>query len=192
MKTSVLSFAIALILSACTHQKEAHVAKNDTPVPREATGDGRGADIGPATPATAWTPPKTEPGEDGWERYVDAPTLTPATATGFTPGFDTPEGALLSFYASRMRGDDAWRLALADDKTPHVGPGDLARLNRKLDNSKDWRYLEVRLVGKKADDEELWIKIHMKVEIGGKLDDGEDEATLMKVNGRWYVLSIPT
>jgi hypothetical protein len=171
---------------ACTTQKESHVPKNETPTPLEATG------VTPAPPAAPWTPPKTEPGADGWERYVDVPTLTPATAAGFTPGFDTPEGALLSFYASRMRGDDAWRSALADEKNPAFGPGDLARLNRKLDNSRDWKYLEVRLVGKKSKDEELWIKIHMKIEIGGQIDGGEDEATLVSVGGRWYVLSIPT
>jgi len=188
---SVVCISCTLFLMACTNPKEAHVPKNDTPPPREAVTTG--PVTGPVTgPATAWTPPKTEPGADGWERYVDAPTLTPATAVGFTPGFDTPEGALLSFYASRMRGDDAWRSALADEKNPAFGPGDLARLNRKLDNSKDWKYLEVRLVGKKPDDEELWIKIYMKVGIGGKIDDGEDEATLVLVGGRWYVLSIPT
>lgn len=172
--------------TACTRQKESHVPRNDTPAPLETTG------VGPSPATPAWTPPKTHPGDDGWERYVDAPTLTPTTAAGFTPGFDTPEGALLSFYASRMRGDDAWRSALANEKTPAFGPGDLARLERKLEKSKDWKYLEVRLVGKKSKDEELWIKIYMKVEIGGQLDGGEDEATLVFVDGRWYVFSIPT
>ena len=187
----IASWIILMVtLMACTNQKEAHVPKNDTPPLRETVTTGPAA--GPATGNSAWAPPKTEPGDDGWERYVDAPTLTPATAAGFTPGFDTPEGALLSFYASRMRGDDAWRSALADEKNPAFGPGDLARLNRKLDKSRDWKYLEVRLVGKKPDDEELWIKIYMKVEIGGQLDDGEDEATLVRVGGRWYVLAIPT
>ncbi len=184
---SVLLWILFPALAACTNQKEAHVPKNDTPPPREAT-----VVTPPGPTAAAWTPPKTEPGDDGWERYVDAPSLTPATAAGFTPGFDTPEGALLSFYASKMRGDDAWRAALADGKNPAFGKGDLDRLNRKLDHSKDWKYLEVRLVGKKSKDEELWIKIYMKIEFNGKLDDGEDEATLVNVGGRWYVLSIPT
>lgn len=185
MKTAFW-FILSVTLGACAGQKEVHVAKDDPPTPREMTG------VGPAPATPAWTPPKTAPGDDGWETYVDAPTLTPATAAGFTPGFDTPEGALLSFYASRMRGDDAWRSALADEKTPAIGPGDLARLNRKLDHSQNWKYLEIRLVGKKSKDEELWIKIYLKVQIGRKLDGGEDEATLVFVGGRWYVVSIPT
>jgi len=187
MQKSIFLF-LTLLHFGCSNQREANVPKNDTPLPRELTIPAPAS--GPRT--AAWTPPATRPGDDGWEMYLDAQTLTPQTAAAFRPGFETPEAALLSFYASRMRGDDDWKQALAAEGNPAFADGDLKRLGRKLEKAKDWKYLEVRLIGKKPNDEELYVKVFMKIAIGSEVEDGTDEATLVQVGGRWYVLAIPT
>ena len=57
------------------------------------------------------------------------------------PGDASPEAAVMHFYASRMRGDKRWQEVIP---TP---PSE--RLKRQIAEYDAWRFLKVRLVGKR-------------------------------------------
>ena len=179
-----LALAILVFsLSACANIRETALPRADKP---------NSGDSAAAPPTSAWSPPKTRPGADNWELYVDAPTLTPAKAAAVRPGMDTPEGALMAFYAAKMRGGEDWRHSLPAPGATGFSSDQADHLRRKLEESRDWTYLEVRLVGKVTVGEELYVQVCLKVQVGGKVEDGNDEATLMQAGGRWYVVAIPT
>lgn len=138
--------------------------------------------------AGEFVPPSTRPGEDGWEEYVDAEPLTPEQAVGCAPGTATPEGALLHFYASRMRGDDRWEEVMIPERG--------RRLERKLKELATWRFLEVKLVARTVPpDMPDWVRIKLafRIEVRpGKVDSGEDDAGVQQVDGAWRVGRIPT
>ncbi len=138
-----------------------------------------------AAASEGFVPPATRPGENGWEMYVDPPTLTSENVTGLKPGNDTPEAAVAHFYASRIQGDKLWEQVLVSPRSK--------RLERKLSRLEKWKFLEFRLVKRKArDGGGLWMKIHMVVEINGKQDSGTDDVGLVKKGDEWFIESVPT
>jgi hypothetical protein len=76
-----------------------------------------------AAHATSWPVPLTTPGEDGWETYVDAPALDPASAAGVMPGQESAEAALVHFYASWLRGDEEYLAAVPPEGQRHPDYG---------------------------------------------------------------------
>jgi len=131
-------------------------------------------------------PPVTEPGENGWENYVNAPIIDKAIAKGLNPGQESPEAAIVHFYASRIRGDNAYiHVLLPEEKRSK-------KLNYSLEKSKDWKFIKFQLVGKKkVSANRDWIRIYIEVAIKGKKDGGKDEADLGFIDGKWYVYTVP-
>ncbi len=181
MKHQTLAVLLAAAL-ACCHRPSAEMA----PPPTTAA----------PHQGTEYVPPATTPGVDGWVMYVNAKPYTPANVKDFRPGFATPEAALLHFYASKMRGDEDWKQALVNESIPDwdrvFSAAMFKRLQEKLDRSRNWNYLEISLVGKKESGDRIHIKIKARIEAGGRMESGTDDATLMKIGDRWVVVSIPT
>lgn len=140
-----------------------------------------------------YIPPEVKSGENGWELYTSAQTYTPQNSSSFNPGFSTPEGAVLYFYTSKMAGTDNWKKSLIENGCEQGNSRYCRRLLRKLDKSKDWKYMEVKLVGRKTAKGRMYIKLFMKVDTGKpRFESGTDEAAVIFQDGRWFVVSIPT
>lgn len=123
---------------------------------------------------------------DGWEAYSSSIILNKDTVVGLAPGTKSPEAAVVHFYASKIRGDSCFEQVLPKD----IKKG---RLIRALKRIAEWKFLEVKLLKRnKLTPDKYWIKIFMKLEIKGKTDSGTDEATVEKIDGRWYLTDPPT
>ncbi len=147
----------------------------------------------PATPSTdaatpaAWAPPATQPGEDGWLVYEDAPTWTAETVGDLRPGNATPEAAVVHYLASRVRGDEAYRETLL---LASVGDD---RMARKLAEHDRWTFHAFRLVSRKERESgELWIKVWMRISFENDMDSGQDEFTVSCSRGACVLLNVPT
>lgn len=116
-----------------------------------------------------YTPPVTSAGDDGWEMYVDAPTVDRDAARGLDPDpLDSPEAAVVKFLASRVRGDGKWRDAMA------VNLSDSAK--HSLDEWAEWKLDSFQLRGRKPSGEgRTWVRVHFVLSIGDDTDEGEDE-----------------
>ncbi|MBI2901622.1 MAG: hypothetical protein HYY17_15675 [Planctomycetes bacterium] len=132
--------------------------------------------------------PDTKPGaKEGWEDYVEPPMYDAEKVKDLAPGLDSPEAAVVHFYASRIRGDEKWKEAL-----PPREKWDKS-LERKLAKMEKWVFKKMQLVGrKKVGEDEWYVKIYMEVEIEGKKDSGKDTATVRRIEGKWYVARPPT
>ena len=136
---------------------------------------------------TAFTPPKNGPaGPDGWEPYVKPLTLKKDTARGVAPGHGSPEAAVVHFYASRIRGDDRYKEVLPP------GWEQSGMLRRKLGKMSTWTFHEVTLLKRKKIDHGYWIKLRMTIGYRGRTKTGTDEASVNRINGKWYVTRPPT
>jgi hypothetical protein len=100
---------------------------------------------------------------------------------------NSPESVVMYFYASRIRGDKDWEKVCQqpDERTD--------RMNRKLEDYEQWTILEYKFVSKvdKSDDR-AYVKLWMKISVDGETDEGEDEAEVELINGKWVITSIPT
>lgn len=130
--------------------------------------------------------------DSGWDVYRGGRLLDADNAGKVKAAFDSPEGAVMAFYAGRMRADEAaWQAALP----PADKRGD--SLRRKLAEMKDWTFVRVLLVAKKAVDPgsaatHVYVRLYMDVDIKGERDGGFDEAECEFVDGRWFVTRPPT
>ena len=100
---------------------------------------------------------------------------------------NTPESVVQFFYASRIRGDKEWEKVCQAE-------GDRSdRMNRKLEDYNEWTILEYKFVSKQEKNEEkCFIKLWMKISVDGETDEGEDEAEVELIGGKWVITSIPT
>jgi hypothetical protein len=138
---------------------------------------------GPAT--TAYTPPATRASADGAEAYVDAPLVDRAAAASLDPALGTPEAAVVKFLASRARGDDRWREAMARDTEPAA--------ERALAQWADWHVQRFQLRGRKAAGEgRMWVRAWFEIVVDGDTDDGEDEFEVALGDGVWRIVRPPT
>lgn len=128
------------------------------------------AACGGASGGGPYTPPATTAGDDGWETYVDAPTVDRGAARGLDPDpLDSPEAAVVKFLASQARGDGKWEDAMA------VNLSDGAK--RSLDEWREWTLESFQLRGRKpyGDGSRAWVRVHFVISIGDDRDEGEDE-----------------
>ncbi len=137
--------------------------------------------------AGTWKPPATEPAENGWEQYESSPTITSENADGIRPGTGSPEAAVAHFYASRIRGDQAWEEVLPEE-------GDRSdMLLRKLQRMADWRYASMALVARKPKSQQrFYVRVALEVEAAGKLKTAQNEVTVQLIDERWLVMRPPT
>ncbi|MCP4216990.1 MAG: hypothetical protein GY765_20235 [bacterium] len=136
--------------------------------------------------AVGFKPPEVKAGENGWQDYVDPPMLDKGTVKDLKPGQGSPEAAVVHFYASKVRGDEAYNdVLLPLEKRAR-------KLTHTMEKSKDWKFLKFQLKGKKKlEGNRYWIKIYFELSIKGKTDGGEDEAQVRFIDGKWYVYTVP-
>lgn len=123
-----------------------------------------------------------------WKEYTDVKIITRANAVNFSTRENTPESIVNFFYASRMRGDNKWEEVIpAEEKRTD-------RLKRQLEKYATWHLTEMKLVSKKKNEFGGWyIKIYIRIEANGRVEDGEDEVEVKQLaNGTWIIISLPT
>lgn len=135
-----------------------------------------------------YTPPATTASEDGWETYVNAPTVDRGAARGLDPdASQSPEAAVVKFLASRLRGDRAWRDSMAVEQSD--------RARRSLEEWDEWTLEGFQLRGRKphGDGSRAWIRVHFVISIGDDRDEGEDEfeVTNLPTLG-WRISDLPS
>ncbi|MBN2723348.1 MAG: hypothetical protein JXR95_04685 [Deltaproteobacteria bacterium] len=181
------------IITGCTEtgKKQMNTGGGETSTPVESsTSPGKSSET---NSVSKYTPPKVRLSDNGWELYESADSYTPGNSADFNPGFSTPEGAVLYFYTSKMAGTENWKKSLIENGCEKGISKYCRRLLRKLGKSKDWKYLEVKLVGRKMVDDKMYIKVFMKINTGKpRPETGTDEATVIFQSGRWFVVAIPT
>lgn len=134
---------------------------------------------------SAYTPPATQAGSNGWLEYVAAARLDPSSARGVLPGDVSAEAAVTHFYASRLRGDQRWREVLASPPSE--------RLERNLADLETWKFHSFELVGRKERAPgSLWLRVRFEIEVDGARDEGTDEVGVREVDGRWRIESVPS
>jgi len=136
---------------------------------------------------TAYAPPSTRSGSDGWLEYVDAPTWDADGVADLRPGNVTPEAAVVHYLASRVRGDRRFGEVLPPPDAPD------GRLTRGLAEHDRWTFHAFRLVSRKdRDDGSSWIKVWMRISFEGDMDSGQDEFTVTCSDGVCVVTDVPT
>lgn len=126
--------------------------------------------------------------DDGWEEYRSPVRIDSRSAQFLYPGDDTPEAAVVHFYASLIRRDDEYRAVLPDRwSAPAV-------LERKLQMLTAWTFLDVELLGRKVRGRSsLYVRIRARILIDGVVHTHTDEVTLRRQDdGSWLVVRPPT
>jgi len=132
-----------------------------------------------------FTVPDTFEAADGWQFYIDAPTWDATNVADLAPGCDTPEAAVVHFYASRIRGDRRWEEALPSER------GDM--LVRKLERMDTWEIKTLRLVARKQRSPTRWyVKVALDLVRDGKEIAFRDDVTVERVDQRWVVARPPS
>lgn len=100
---------------------------------------------------------------------------------------NTPQAVVMFFYASRIRGDKEWeKVCLPENERSD-------KMKRKLEEYKTWTILEYKFVSvKEKSDDKCFVSLWMKISVDGEVDEGEDEATVELIDGKWIITSIPT
>ncbi len=130
-------------------------------------------------------PPETFEAADGWQFYIDAPTWDAAAAADLAPGGDSPEAAVVHFYASRLRGDTRWEEALPAERSD--------TLVRKLERMDGWEIRTARLVARKQRSPGRWyVKVALDLVREGKEVAFRDDVTVEREGDRWVVARPPS
>ncbi|MDH4129717.1 MAG: hypothetical protein OEV44_13230 [Spirochaetota bacterium] len=134
---------------------------------------------------------KVKSDNKGWEIYIDSATIDKNIAKSLYPKLNTPEAAVVYFYASKIRDDDEYKKVLPPIES--LSKRNKRKLKYKLEKMSKWKFIELKLVKrKKINKTQYWIKIYMKVSIKGRIDQGTDEAEVSFINGKWYLSMPPT
>jgi hypothetical protein len=100
---------------------------------------------------------------------------------------NSPESVVMYFYASRIRKDNDWEKVCqsADQRSD--------KMKRKLEEYSKWTFTKYRYVSKKEfEPNKFWVTIHMAITVEGDSDEGEDEATVELIDGKWVITEVPT
>ncbi|MCP4810235.1 MAG: hypothetical protein GY913_24085 [Proteobacteria bacterium] len=129
-----------------------------------------------------FTVPELVDGELGWKTYA-----TPVTVSAdMKPGHDSPEAAVASFYASRLRGDEDWKALLEDEPSESM--------ERKLAKLESWAWRAVSLTARRSRSKgRFYVRIHQQVLIDGKEDEATNEVSVSQdPPGRFRIARVPT
>lgn len=100
---------------------------------------------------------------------------------------NTPESVVMYFYASMIRNDKAWE-NVCPEETKQT-----KTFRRKMEEYSSWNFTKYRFVKKEAfEKDSYYVTIYMAIIYEGEEDDGEDQVTVTKMNGKWMVVDIPT
>jgi hypothetical protein len=107
---------------------------------------------------------------------------------GQVTSFDnTPESVVMYFYASRIRKDNDW------EKVCQPADQQSDKMKRKLNEYSKWTFTKYKYVSKKEfEPNKFWVTLHMAITVEGESDEGEDEATVEMIDGKWVVTEVPT
>jgi len=126
-------------------------------------------------------------GPTRWEQYQASPTITSENAQGVSPGTSSPEAAVAHFYASRIRGDEAWQEVLPEEDQRSD------TLRRKLERMADWHYTSMALVTRKPKSQQrFYVRVALELEIAGRHQAVQNEVTVQLIGDRWLVMRPPT
>lgn len=132
-----------------------------------------------------YTPPATRASADGNDAYVDPPLVDRSAAAALDPVLGTPEAAVVKFLASRVRGDERWREALAAPLDPAA--------ERALAEWAQWQVQRFQLRGRETTrDGRVRVSAWFEIAVEGTVDDGEDEFELALADGVWRIVRPPT
>jgi hypothetical protein len=100
---------------------------------------------------------------------------------------NTPESVVMYFYASMIRNDKAWQeVCPTETKQSKM-------FRRKMEEYSRWNFKKYRFVKKEEfEKDSYYVTIYMAISFEGEEDDGEDQVTVTKMNGKWMVVDIPT
>ena len=130
--------------------------------------------------------PRVQTAENGWENYIPKIDINKETAEELKPGQDSPEAAVVHFYASMIRKDNA----CLDVLPPSLKPSD--EVYERVQEIKEWTFNNVELWSRKEfARDRYWILIHMEIEFQGKSKSGEDEVEVQLIGGKWCVVRPP-
>lgn len=142
------------------------------------------AACGNGDPGTPYTPPATTDAGDGWSSYVEAPLVDKKNANGLDPVLDTPEGAVVKFLASRVRGDRVWRKAMVSNLSESA--------EGAIEEWNEWSLEKFQLRGRReVDPNRLWIRAYFEIKVGGSSDSGEDEFDVRRESDGWKIVQPP-
>lgn len=114
--------------------------------------------------------------------------ITPANASQVVSFDNTPESVVMYFYASMIRGDKAWEKVCPDE--PHQSKMFRGKMDRDYSH---WNFIKYHFVKKEEfEKDHFYVTIYMEILVDGKTEDGEDQVTVEKINGKWKVVDIPT
>ncbi|MDF1670541.1 MAG: hypothetical protein P1U83_13085 [Roseovarius sp.] len=133
---------------------------------------------------SGFTPPEVTAGENGWETYVDAPQIEKSTAGNLNPDLSTPEGAVVLFLASRVRGDKDWQDAMVSSPD--------RKGKKAIKDWKDWTLNAAELKGRKIKQDRGYVSVWMDFTISGESDSGTDDFTVVREGDEWRVASPPS
>lgn len=133
--------------------------------------------------------PATEPRDGGWEAFVEPMRIEMAGSSDVKPGCDSPEAAVAHFYASLMRGDDAWKQAVPG---PDGDRDDVLR--RKLETLLSWEFKAVELRQRRLrGTSRASVRVYLEVVTPEGPDEAEDDVEVRRQDdGRWLVTRPPT
>lgn len=113
--------------------------------------------------------------------------ITVENAASVTAYENTPESVVMYFYASKIRKDEKWKEVVIPESTWDE------RMHRKMQEYSRWTFLAYRLVSTKdAGEGKVWVTLYMKIKVGDETDDGQDEATVSYIDGKWLISEVPT
>jgi hypothetical protein len=137
-------------------------------------------------------PAVTYGGPDGVEDYIDPVIYDSSNTADLAPGQASPEAAVVHVYASLIRGDTRFREVIAPSS---ILPPDISEdlRNYSFMETITWDVKRVKLHSRRQyQPGRMWITLWMEVSYQGELDEGTDEVELILVEGKWYVVRLPT
>lgn len=113
--------------------------------------------------------------------------ITTANASQVQAYDNTPESVVMYFYASMIRNDKAW------EKVCPPEPKQSKMFRGKMEEYSSWNFTKYRFVKKEEfEKDSYYVTIYMAIIFEGKEDDGEDQVTVEKIDGKWMVTDVPT
>ena len=137
-------------------------------------------------------PMVTYGGEDGVEDYVNAIIYDSSNVGNLAPGQSSPEAAVVHVYASLIRGDMRFREVMAPES---ILPTDISAnlRNYSFIETINWDVRKMKLHSRhEYKPGRMWITVWMEISYEGEVEEGTDEVDLILVDGKWYVLRLPT
>lgn len=120
--------------------------------------------------------------------YIKPGLWTPRSSIGRRYiGQLTPEAAVVHFYTSLFRQDQAYTKVI-----PPIGQRS-KKLQYALKEYRKWEFLTIQLINReKIAVDQYWITIEMRLVYKGRVEKGQDQVLVKLINNQWFILELPT